>query len=122
LGGLFGAACYFAEMACKADQYATRDANDNFLLFLARVPLGTAQVLTRKDHSAQRRKPDEGYDSVVAEASEAGGLYLRRHREFCVYDGERCYPEYLVTFRRVAAAPAPAPPSPAAALPPPPPL
>lgn len=25
LGGLFGAACYFAEMACKADQYATRN-------------------------------------------------------------------------------------------------
>lgn len=123
LGGLYGAACYFAEMACKADQYATRNAADEFALYLTRVPLGTPQVLTRRDAagSAPRRKPDEGFDSVVAEAGEPGAAYLRRHREFCVYDGERCYAEYLVTFRRVAAPPLPAPPpaAPTAAPPPP---
>lgn len=94
-------------------------------MFLTRVPLGSAQVVTTRDSNGgqPRRKPDEGFDCIVAEAGVQGNAYLRRHREFCVYDGERCYAEYLVTFRRVAHPPlVPALPSlPSGAAPPAPP-
>jgi hypothetical protein len=38
---------------------------------------------------------EKKYDSVV---DDAGRLF----REFVVYDGSQCYPEYLITYRRVA--------------------
>jgi len=117
--GLFGAGIYFAENSSKSDEYITPDANGECNIFLCRVCLGTPFVTTqtfRNTTQPIRRPPcvhghidscqHERTDSVIAECKRTGPQYgfydLERYREFIVYDRSQCYPELLITFKRVS--------------------
>ena len=97
LGGLFGAGAYFAEHCSKSDQYCTPmppgDRNGTFYIFLARVAMGKF-YRTNSARQNERRAP-HGYDSVL------GQVDHNKYREFIVYDGWQCFPEYLIEYRRV---------------------
>eukprot|EP00039_Didymoeca_costata_P006815 m.93604 g.93604 ORF g.93604 m.93604 type:complete len:533 (-) comp13403_c0_seq2:2791-4389(-) len=114
--GLFGNGIYFAESASKSDQYVPRGEGS---MFLARVTLGTPH-LERAARNKTRRPPCiEGHydplppfngtpcshprcDSVIALSKlQDPNACLPTFREFIVYDGAQCYPEFLITYERV---------------------
>jgi len=110
--GTFGAGIYFAENSSKSDEYITPDSNGFCKLFLCRVCLGIPFVATQSLISIRRppcRNGDIGpcvhdrADSVLAECKRTGNqnATLERYREFIVYDRSQCYPEFLITFKRV---------------------
>jgi len=111
--GLFGAGIYFAENSSKSDEYITPDLQNLCYLFLCRVAIGHPFTTTEplKIRRPPCRKGDIGLclhdraDSVLAECERTGlpnvTHYLKRYREFVVYDGSQCYPEFLITFQRV---------------------
>jgi hypothetical protein len=107
LGGLFGAAVYFAENASKSGEYATESASGSAFMFLSRVALGRPHMRPPQQHlNGERRAPclamghtdctHERADSVVCVGSVRFG-----YREFMVYDRRQAYPELLIEFKRV---------------------
>ncbi|XP_059146951.1 uncharacterized protein LOC131934836 [Physella acuta] len=124
--GMLGKGVYLAEKSTKSDQYADpkpKAANQprsapgtKLYLFLLRAVLGNTYVVHR-DHprvvrGAERfaRPPcmecqDEKcskdhvfYDSITLDG---GGSTVSLYREFVVYSERCCYPEYLITYKRV---------------------
>jgi len=113
--GMFGAGIYFAENSSKSDEYVTPDPNDLCYFFLSRICLGYCYS-TKKVLQKLRRPPCiEGHidnclhkraDSVLAECKRTGqdpkaSYFLERYQEFIIYDRSQCYPEFLITFKRV---------------------
>ncbi|WAQ97953.1 TNKS-like protein [Mya arenaria] len=108
---MFGSGIYGAEKASKADQYTdgsltrTGGPGKEKKMFLMRVALGNCYLCTDLNPQKYRRPPctkckrddckthDSNYDSVV-------GDNKKLFREFVVYDGVQCYPEYLITYER----------------------
>jgi len=111
--GMLGSGIYFSENSSKSDEYITPDAHHNCSVFLCRVLLGIPFVTMRNLEKIRRppcRNGDFGIcghsraDSVLAECkrtSNNAGCLLERYREFVVYDRSHCYPEFLITFKRV---------------------
>ncbi|KAK6976308.1 poly [ADP-ribose] polymerase [Biomphalaria glabrata] len=116
---MFGQAVYAAERFTKADQYSddktSRKPNGSELtLILARMLLGNVFVcdenhkwLEKKVGRKFKKPPcmhcledlcicfqNEHYDSVMGD-----GKWL--FREFVVYDGSQCYPEYVIKYKRL---------------------
>jgi hypothetical protein len=91
--GAFGSGFYFAEDAIKSDQYTGGGGTGGVhYIFVARVALGRAGP---PQGSGMCRRPSDGFDSAVAERP---GL---RFREFIVYNQDRAYPEFMLTYKRV---------------------
>uniref|UniRef100_A0A8B8DC01 Poly [ADP-ribose] polymerase n=2 Tax=Crassostrea virginica TaxID=6565 RepID=A0A8B8DC01_CRAVI len=108
----FGAGIYCAESSTKSDQYADpknqRDLQEKKML-LVRTCLGEMYVRTDTlKQYAYKRPPcmecyhdkctdsnhSSSFDSIVVD----GGWIFR---EFIVYDNHACYPEYLISYKRV---------------------
>uniref|UniRef100_A0A0B7BK96 Poly [ADP-ribose] polymerase n=2 Tax=Arion vulgaris TaxID=1028688 RepID=A0A0B7BK96_9EUPU len=100
---MYGQGVYFAEQFTKADQYTDqkcdRDPTGTELtVLLCKVLLGDFLECTKKYAKKWKTLPFNGdyrYDSVLG----SGRKML--FREFVVYDGEQCYPEYIITYKRV---------------------
>ncbi len=114
--GLFGHGIYFAENSSKSDEYITPDPQGICYIFLSRVTLGNPFISTNM-HKDIKRPPcikghfdtevrgcdHERHDSIVGEVEspQYPNALLKRYREFIVYDRSQCYPEFLVSFKRV---------------------
>ncbi|XP_059146957.1 uncharacterized protein LOC131934839 [Physella acuta] len=125
LQAMLGNGIYTAEMSTKADQYTDiRPKGDGdqrsqpgteLVMLLTRVLLGNVFAITRDDpylapEAPRLRRPPckdcskavcynkthEPCDSVMLNGK--GCLF----REFAVYDCSRCYPEYKITYKRIA--------------------
>jgi hypothetical protein len=115
--GLFGNGIYFAENFSKSDEYVTPDTNGVCYMFLTRVCMGNIAHI-KKEQSSRKRPPcikeitltgDAGrcnglcshprYHSLLAEKGD--NCFLKKYREFIVYDRNQCYPEYLIEFKRI---------------------
>lgn len=105
---VFGKAVYMSESSTKADQYTDdrqkRETKD-LTMILVRCTMG--EICLMKDTKKLTRSPckdtnclsdtcthEDRYNSVVEE-----GKYI--FREFCVYDKQQVYPEYVITYDRV---------------------
>lgn len=110
--GLFEHGIYFAENFSKSDEYVTPDCNGTAYMFLSRVTMGNIAHINKGQ--GQRKRPPcvkeiKGecngvcnhirFHSLLAE--KGPGCYLKKYREYIVYDRNQCYPEYLVEYRRV---------------------
>ena len=85
-------------------------ATDDKFMFLCRVLLGQ-QCQLNKAHEDLVREPclecnklcclshAKFYNSVVGTSSDGRTPLL--FREFVVYDGEKCYPEYLIRYKQI---------------------
>jgi hypothetical protein len=111
-GGAFGSGSYFAENACKADQYARRNDSDEYPLLLCRVALG-ACVPTSVSRDTVRRPPciHGHYDDAPCDHPRADSHYAKckrkdtigaveRHREFVIFDLHQAYPQFILTYKR----------------------
>ncbi|GFR90676.1 poly [ADP-ribose] polymerase [Elysia marginata] len=118
-GGMFGRGFYLAEMSTKADQYADNKQNRSPLgkpltLIMFRALLGNPFFCDHNHPSVQSKgskklsrppcmkclddkckcHPQPLFDSVIGD-----GKWL--FREFVLYEKNQCYPEYVVTYKRV---------------------
>lgn len=122
--GLFGRGTYFAEHPVKINQYVTQDeefkggARENkyrsicklhnklyprpdmhpgrvYYALVCRVILGSPDVTKER-----KGGPDPGHHSLLALASKSSDHYLKRYREFVMYDRRAIKIEYLVAYTR----------------------
>jgi len=109
-GTIYGLGSYFAENACKADQYCTPNKEQEFHMFLARVTLGghcyacnDTKTSIAGHFGGQRveqwKMLPEVQGTGVTYSSLVGTALARR--EFVVFRGIQAYPEYLITYKRV---------------------
>lgn len=109
---VIGNGIYTAESSTKSDQYADyvgkRDKINEKKMFLTRICLGEPYILNQKPAAPFKRPPcktcrkdvcadnshEGNYDSMVVEK-----FWI--FREFVVFEKDRCYPEYLITYKRV---------------------
>lgn len=109
--GLFGHGIYFAENSSKSDEYIVPDRNGLCYIFLARVCLGEPHSTLQSTRGMKRPpartdNPNILYDSVRGECQQhkpfgKPNAFLKRYREFIVFDRKQTYPELLITFKRV---------------------
>uniref|UniRef100_A0A0B7BJS1 Poly [ADP-ribose] polymerase n=1 Tax=Arion vulgaris TaxID=1028688 RepID=A0A0B7BJS1_9EUPU len=100
---MYGQGIYFADKFTKADQYADekydRDPDGTELtVLLCKVLLGDFLKCPKRDAQKWKELPYNGryrYDSVLGSGP---GM---RFREFVVYNGTQCYPEYIIKYKRV---------------------
>ncbi|KAL8576367.1 hypothetical protein ACOMHN_048934 [Nucella lapillus] len=110
---MLGRGVYMTESSTKADQYADPKgsrvaAGQELKILLVRVLLGEPYLLAgdaepfarppcyfckKKAHDCGCKEP-RCYDSVVFDSSKI-------FREFVVYEGDVCYPEYVITYSRI---------------------
>ena len=112
--GMAGFGVYFAENSSKSHMYTGPNDHEERSVLLSRVCLGRSHVLYRRSRGLRRPPCEQGHidqeqmcahrrmDSVWVEcrrtSPDAEPPY---HREFVVYDGGQCYPEFIVTYRCV---------------------
>jgi hypothetical protein len=92
--GFFGSGVYFADLSTKADRYAHPDERGIRYMFLARIVLGAPFFADPRVNYESLRRPPPPADSVV-------GVKTSHYREFVVYSGAHCYPEFLVKYRHL---------------------
>ncbi|EFC46818.1 predicted protein [Naegleria gruberi] len=104
LSGLFGAGIYFADCCSKSDQYCVSNKDGECFIFLSRVLLGQMVFKTREKMRNERRPPviensnGRVYDSVIGRSK---SVSQHTYNEYIIYDRNQCYPEYLITYKRV---------------------
>jgi len=102
-GTLYGRGVYFAENASKSDEY-TRPAKEGLrYMLLCRTVLGRTYYSDTKetDPRACEDACCRGrFHSVLGDRRKCRGTF----REFVVFDEEQVYPNYILAYRRVAAA------------------
>eukprot|EP00105_Crassostrea_gigas_P040101 XP_019924249.1 PREDICTED: poly [ADP-ribose] polymerase 11-like [Crassostrea gigas] len=105
---MMGRGIYCAEVSIKSDQYADDKNNRRTIgltILLVRMVLGNIYVATKPKQFKMppcttcltdrcTNESHEHFDSVVAD------IPNKLFREFIVYDGTQCYPEYLITYNR----------------------
>ena len=75
-------------------------------MYIARVTLGNAFVISKATPKGTRRPPDLNgdfnpvsatrlHDSIVFDGTR------KRYKEFMIYDRTQCYPEFLVEYKRL---------------------
>ncbi|XP_021359151.1 poly [ADP-ribose] polymerase 14-like isoform X2 [Mizuhopecten yessoensis] len=109
---VIGQGVYTAESSTKSDQYADcvgrRDKTKDKKMFLTRMCLGDPFILNKKPTSVFKRPPCKTCKKdICADLSHAGNFDsilvedFWIFREFIVFEKDRCYPEYLITYKRV---------------------
>jgi len=140
--GMLGSGTYFADYACKADQYAGRyhehkdgidpgSVGEEGAMFLSRVTLGTPYVTTQSLEQLRRPPCCQGhfdfqlgckalnfgkpwlekgfafevcdharFDSVISDWTVDGNP--KNFQEYVLYE-KKAYPEFLITYERLAA-------------------
>jgi hypothetical protein len=104
-GSMLGRGIYLAECSSKSDEYTKEEASTRVIL-VCRTCLG-------RMFYTDERTPDAGaieqlcgvgkakgmgdYDSVCGDREKIN----RTYREFCVFDDDLVYPEYIVHYKRV---------------------
>ena len=104
LGGLYGAGSYFADTACKSNQYAKeKTAKGERVMLYCRVLMGEAHM-TKTTHSDRRPpiNPAAGqkgrtFDSIFAQKGVANDG-KQFHNEYVVFKSDQCYPEFIVYY------------------------
>lgn len=110
--GLFGHGIYFAENFSKSDEYTRPSSDGTCYMFLTRVCMGNICHIT-EGQSGRKRPPcvrefvgrcngvctHPRHHSLLAEKGQ--NCYLKKYREFIVYDRNQCYPEYLIEYKRI---------------------
>eukprot|EP01043_Picozoa_sp_COSAG02_P032794 COSAG02_NODE_2207_length_9517_cov_3.723508_1_plen_916_part_10 len=102
--GLYGAGSYFADAACKSNQYATEtNAQGEHCMLQCRVLMGN-HFNTTKNHQNQRRPPlnpttpGQPHDSIFAQTGRANNG-AQAHNEFIVFQKNQVYPEYILWYK-----------------------
>lgn len=107
---MLGSGVYTAESSTKADQYTdfkqNRTTDEELTMILTRVLLGEPFIHKEAQPQAFKRPPCMScsqrdcqcinstlFNSIIDD--------VRLFREFVVYDQSVCYPEYIVTYKRV---------------------
>merc|ERR1712137_412934 len=93
--GYYGQGTYFASQMCKSMQYTRwRKGSEKGYIIIAKVALGRVQYTQQV--CQDRKKPDDGHDSVVAnEGPVIGhGQGLQAHQEFVIFDKNQAYPAW----------------------------
>ncbi|XP_059146956.1 uncharacterized protein LOC131934838 isoform X2 [Physella acuta] len=124
--GMLGKGVYLAEKSTKSDQYTDpkpKEADQKrsapgtkLYLFLLRSLLGNTYVVQR-DHpkvggkearfvrppclNCKDDKCSKGHESYDSITLDGGNSPNSLYREFVVYSDRCCYPEYLITYKRV---------------------
>lgn len=104
-GLVFGSGVYLAENAMKSDEYTdlNESQKDLHCFILCRVILGQSLQIKAKPKNPDMltaivKQGDFGdYHSVCADREAVVGTY----REFIVFENDRVYPEFVVTYRRL---------------------
>jgi len=102
--GLYGQGMYFAEEACKSNQYCDEDDEGVRCIIISRILLGTPFFATEPMRNI-RRPPlnpstSRPYDSVIANPGIQNGTpNPQLHREFVLFDRTQAYPELAVYFQ-----------------------
>mmetsp|Transcript_90785 Transcript_90785/g.228314 ORF Transcript_90785/g.228314 Transcript_90785/m.228314 type:complete len:314 (-) Transcript_90785:35-976(-) len=99
-GSLYGRGIYLAENCTKADEYSYPDRGGLYTMLVCRTTLG-------KVHYNAERLPDPrrcedacckgDCHSVLGDRKACRGTF----REFCVFDEDQVYPNYVVTYKRI---------------------
>ncbi len=92
--GNYGSGVYFADLSTKADRYAHADESGTHYMFLARVVIGVPFAADPGVSYQSLRRPPRSTDSVI-------GVIAEHYREFVVYGGAHCYPEFLVKYHHL---------------------
>jgi len=98
-GTLYGKGLYFAEAITKADEYAKPDKVGNYAVLLCRVLGGNVRYTADVDPDPEElvKSCIEGpYDCVLGDREKCRGTF----REFCIFDSEGVYPEYIIEYTR----------------------
>lgn len=103
--GLYGAGLYFADTACKSNQYASdTNASGEHVMLYCRVLMGEAHKATGTHSNARRPPPNPAasakgrpFDSIFAEKGVGHGG-SQGHNEYVVFARQQCYPEFLVYY------------------------
>jgi hypothetical protein len=120
---LYGKGMYFAENASKSDQYAVkRHGAGNGVLLLCRVALGkifytpdnllglklpgrgcaSKYVNLKSTKGSKSKLGSEWFDSIIADRNTQrinAPNGKQHHREFIIFDAQRCYPEFIVWYK-----------------------
>lgn len=109
---MLGRGVYASESPTKADQYTddkTQRKSGNKTMILLRMLLGEPFLNNAANPTKYKRPPcmkchkdvclghcsgAKRYDSVIDDSQ-------RNFREFVIYESDRCYPEYFITYQRV---------------------
>jgi len=99
-GSLYGRGIYLAENCTKADEYSYPDKAGLYTMLVCRTTLG--KVLYNDERLPDPRKCEDAclkgdYHSVLGDRKKCRGTF----REFCVFDEDQIYPNYVVSYRRV---------------------
>ena len=101
--GLYGAGLYFADAACKSNQYATStNAQGEHCMLQCRVLMGNQFDITTT-HQNERRPPlnpatpGQPHDSIFAQTAIANGG-TQQHNEFIVFRSNQVYPEFIIWY------------------------
>lgn len=121
-GGLFGRGIYFGENSSKSDEYCIADKNGTFYMLLVRVILGRNTLFLNAFQDRNHDDPcllsnnnidhncstsgtncsDNKADSLISPTTKTHpNAYLKKYREFVVYDDDQIYPEFLIEYTRV---------------------
>eukprot|EP00812_Abedinium_dasypus_P008514 NODE_226_length_1780_cov_395.400580.p1 GENE.NODE_226_length_1780_cov_395.400580~~NODE_226_length_1780_cov_395.400580.p1 ORF type:complete len:527 (-),score=120.11 NODE_226_length_1780_cov_395.400580:182-1555(-) len=100
-GTLYGRGVYFAENSTKCDEYTRPDLEGNRCLLICRVVLGRVYYTDKQDADARNCEDaciKGRFHSVIGDRQKCRGTF----REFIVFDEEQVYPNYILTYKRVA--------------------
>jgi len=99
-GSLYGRGIYLAENSTKADEYSSADRRTGlFTMLLCRVTLGKMYYSDAVQPDARHCEESciKGeYHSVLGDRRACRGTF----REFCVFDEDQVYPNYIVSYSR----------------------
>ncbi|EKX49585.1 hypothetical protein GUITHDRAFT_104545 [Guillardia theta CCMP2712] len=100
MNGLFGAGIYLAENSSKSDEYCTPNSTGLCYMFLIRAMLGRPYEALNAMN--QQRLAPSGYNSVIGVTKATHpGAFLKKYREFIIYDRYQTRLEFIIEFRRV---------------------
>ncbi|CAE7459970.1 Tnks [Symbiodinium sp. CCMP2456] len=95
--GFYGHGTYFASQSCKSWQYCRSGITDEArYMIIARVSLGKPYYTKQVERN--RKRPPEGFDSVVANPGPMEGHHQshQSHQEFVIFDRYQAFPEFVV--------------------------
>ncbi|KAL7549807.1 hypothetical protein ACHAWF_013081 [Thalassiosira exigua] len=95
----YGKGLYFANNACKANQYSHNGGGKERIMLVCRVILGRCEILPSE--CPQKLFPSYRHDSALAKkgVTQAHHGYRQLHNEFIVYDDCACYPEFVIRYK-----------------------
>lgn len=101
---LFGTGCYFAESASYSDAYAHKTFDQLRQVLVAKVLTGSSWTTSTIDHALMLPPPKPPSSSTlnfISEHYDTVRSYVKNSFIYVVYDHEKAYPAYLVSYRLV---------------------